>query len=505
MSDNPSNVLNLPQLESTSSATTLSAAITPPHSVEAEQGLLGAIIYNNQAYDDLGGRLMGEHFYVPFHVEVFNCIEKLISKGFEASPLTLREQLKSSPYASESDLFKHFTQMLENAQYTQDVVALADVIHAHYLQRQLLRIGTELQRNATAASADHMLTEETLEHASGELFKLAESGASSNTVQTLRSPLQMVIERAEAARKKGTAGIPTMLKDVDDKMGGLQNSDLIILAARPSMGKTAFALNIAFNVANLKNPNHKPVGVFSLEMSADQLASRMLSSQSHINSTALMNGQLTDADFGRLIPIVDQLADLPLYIDDTPGLSITALRARARKMKRQYDIGLIIVDYLQLLRGSSKAAGENRVQEISEISMTLKQIARELNVPVIALSQLSRAVEQRDNKRPQLSDLRESGSIEQDADIVMFLYREEYYIEKQLGLVESNQQDMNETDAIGDSKEDKEMAKLKERLQKVRGKTELLISKNRKGATGGVPLTFTPETTQFSNYAPNDY
>lgn len=483
------------------------AEITYPHSVEAEQGLLGALLYNNTGYDDLGGRLLPEHFYVPFHAEVFSQMERLINKGFEASPLTLREQMKNAPFAEETDLFRHFTQMLENAQYTQDVIALSEVIHAHYLQRQLLKVGIEIQRDAAEAGADHAKTEETLEAASGELFRLAESGASSTTVQTLKNPLQQVIERAEAARTQGTSGVPTQFIDLDDKLGGFQNSDLVILAARPSMGKTAFALNMAYNIASRKQrdlPGGKAVGFFSLEMSSDQLAARMLSTASGINSISLSNGTLSDADFGRLIPAVDTLSELPLYLDDTPGLAITALRARARKMKRQYDIGVLFVDYLQLLHGSTKASKDNRVQEVSEISMTLKSIARELNIPVIALSQLSRAVEQRDNKRPQLSDLRESGSIEQDADIVMFLYREEYYLEKQLGLQDrnpTNTDDIGDAAELSDSKEEKEMAKIQERLQKVRGTVELLISKNRKGATGGVALTFTAETTTFSNHS----
>ncbi len=473
-----------------------------PHSIEAEQALLGAILYNNKSMDDLQGTLQESHFYVPFHSEVFAIMERLINKGFEASPITLREQMKKTEYAEEVDLFQHLTSMLENAQYNQDVEALAEVIHSTYLQRQLIAIGGDMQKTAHDA-VDMESAQDSLEQASTELFTLAETGTSNNTVQTLHRPLQTVIENAEAAKARdGTVGVSSGLTDLDHLLGGFQNSDLIILAARPSMGKTAMALNLAYNASRATRgdgTNGASVGVFSLEMSADQLASRLLSGAAHVNSTSLIRGDLKDEEFGRLVAAANDLADLPLYIDDTPGLSITALRARARRMKRQYNIGLLVVDYLQLLQANVKG-NDNRVQEISQISMGLKNVARELNIPVIALSQLSRAVEQRDNKRPMLSDLRESGSIEQDADIVMFLFREEYYLEKQMGLAEVFEGNEGEIDISG--AEGKKLHEMRERLKNVKGKTEVLISKNRKGATGTIALQFTPETTTFSNYSP---
>ncbi|MDD9912420.1 MAG: replicative DNA helicase [Alphaproteobacteria bacterium] len=469
----------------------------PPHSVEAEQAMLGAILYDNQRLDDLQGRVQPDHFYVPFHADVFRTMERIINKGFEASPLTLREQMKQSDYASEVDLFQHLTQMLENAQYNQDVMALSEIIITHFLQRQLMVIGGDMQRKA-ATAVDNEGTHETLEKASTELFTLAETGSSNTTIQTLGNPLKIVIERAEAAKhQNGITGVSSGFMDLDDKLGGFHNSDLVILAARPSMGKTAMALNLAYNACQKAQT---PVGVFSLEMSADQLAARFLCSAANIDSNKLMNGQLQEDEFGRIVAASNMLADLPLYVDDTPGLSITALRARARRMKRQYNIGMLLVDYLQLLHGSSRSSSENRVQEISEISMGLKSIARELNVPVIALSQLSRAVENRENKRPQLSDLRESGSIEQDADVVLFLFREDYYLEKQLGAVEvgTGEDTMVENASDGD----KDMIRIQERLKHVRGKAEVLISKNRKGATGAIALSFHGPTTTFHNYAP---
>jgi len=464
----------------------------PPHNIEAEQALLGAMMYNNKSYDELGGTIQAQHFYVPFHGEVFEAMETLINRGREASPITLRQVLKSAAFDTEADLLSHLTTMLENADYVEDMKTLAEVVHTTYVQRQLLALGQNVSRNASAA---HSMpeTQEVVEEASGELFALGETGASSNTVRNLRAPLQEVIARAEEARKNssGITGVATQMTDLDNLIGGLQKSDLVILAARPSMGKTAFAVNVAYNAARVfsKNgANGAGVGVFSMEMGADQLAARILSSAASINSQHLATGKMSDADFGRLVAVSGELADLPIYIDDTPALSINAVRSRARRMKRQYGIGMLVVDYLQLMQGSSAASKNNRVQEISEISQGLKTIARELNIPVMALSQLSRAVENRDNKRPQLSDLRESGSIEQDADIVMFLYREDYYLDKQLGLG---------AEEGGDEK----LQQMADRLESVRGKTEVLVSKNRKGATGTIALSFQPETTTFHNYA----
>jgi replicative DNA helicase len=459
------------------------------------------MMYNNAALDELQGRIQPAHFYVPFHAQLFETMEKIINKGYEANPITVRENLKHTPFAQETDLFDHLTRMLENAQHSQDVLALAELIHTHYLRRQLMQIGADMQRTA-AQAVDMDATQATLEDSSSNLFTLAETGAASTTVQTLKTPMKNVISNAEEAKARGgkVIGVPSGFDDLDTKLGGFQKSDLIILAARPSMGKTALALNIATHVAKMAHQQRQgvPVGLFSLEMSADQLATRVLCSLTGINSTSLLNGHMSESEYGRLVAVSNELADYPLYIDDTPQLTISALRSRARRMKRQYDIGLLVVDYLQLMRAHVKGM-DNRVQEISEISMGLKAIARELNVPVIALSQLSRAVEQRDNKRPQLSDLRESGSIEQDADIVMFLYREEYYIEKQLGLVDVNENDDTVPELADD--EEKKMQKLKERLSKVRGKTEVLISKNRKGATGGIALHFQPEITTFHGYS----
>lgn len=472
----------------------LPGSLPVPHSVAAEQALLGLLMVNNRQFDDLGGSLIAAHFYVPLHAAIFEALEKLIGRGREANPITIRELLRGSPYDDEQTLLSNLSSIFENAALGQDVKSLAEIIHTTYLQRQLMGLGDALRQQASTAHKPEEATQ-VLDAVSGELFKLAETGRGTTTTQNLRDPLIQVIKRAEEARKMGTGltGITSGFVDFDNLLGGMQKSDLIILAARPSMGKTSFAVNIAQNAATALlhgGAGGAAVGVFSLEMSADQLAGRILSSCANIPANQLASGHLSDGDFRRLAEVSGQLAELPLYIDDTPQLSINALRARARRMKRQYGIGLLVVDYLQLMTGSRGGREENRVQEVSEISQGLKTIARELNIPVIALSQLSRAVEGRDNKRPQLSDLRESGSIEQDADLVVFLYREEYYLSRQLGAEEAM--------------DDKTQA-MREKLEQSKGKCEVLISKNRKGPTGVVTLLFHGETTTFHNYQPTQY
>ena len=487
------SVLAFPTPEG-SSAVALPGNVPPPHSVAAEQALLGLLMVNNRQLDDLGGSLIPAQFYVPLHAAIFEAIEKLVGRGREANPITVRELLRGTPFDDDQSLMPHLTGMFENAALGQDVKSLAEIIHTTYLQRQLMGLGDALRVQAATAHKTEEATQ-VLDAVSGELFKLAETGRGTVTTRNLRDPLIEVIKRAEEARKSGTGltGVTSGFTDFDNLLGGLQKSDLIILAARPSMGKTSFAINVAQNAAMAKlrdGNNGCAVGVFSLEMSADQIAARMLSSAANISAQQLSNGHLSDADFRRLAEASGHLAELPFFIDDTPQLSINALRARARRMKRQYGIGLLIVDYLQLMVGSKSSSADNRVQEVSEISQGLKTVARELNIPVIALSQLSRAVEGRDNKRPQLSDLRESGSIEQDADLVVFLYREEYYLSRQLG---------------ADEAMDDKTQKLREQLEQSKGKCEVLISKNRKGPTGVVTLLFHGETTTFHNYQPTNY
>lgn len=460
-----------------------------PHSREVEEALIGLLMLDNAYYEEIEDAVHPEHFYVKFYGEIFRNIIILLEKSFEASPINLMETMKATD--TEGDLKEHLVTIMENASLANDVKKLAETIKHYYTQRQLMEIGS---RTANAARDIVVGDQEeeiqsVINEAEGELFKLAESGEGQKAVVDMRTPLKNVILQAEEAKKnRGTlSGITTGLTDIDKKLGGFQRSDLVILAARPSMGKTAFSLNIAQNAATaLMNgkPGGAAVAVFSMEMSAEQLVSRILSGASQVNSHDLQSGNLNDEDFGRLVAVSNTLSDLKIFIDDTPQVPISTLRSRCRRLKRQHDIDMIVVDYLQLMRGSSARASQNRVLEISEISMGLKGLARELNVPVIALSQLSRGVESRDNKRPMLSDLRESGSIEQDADVVMFLYREDYYLEKAMGVSPTPEQ--------------------LEELEKIKGVTELLISKNRKGATTTVRLAFDGPTTTFKDYVSAD-
>jgi replicative DNA helicase len=470
----------------------------PPHSIDAEQALLGAVMVNNKLYDRLEGALLADHFYVPLHAAVFDAMDSLIGRqGREANPISVRERLRGTPFDGDNHLFPHLSTMFERAGQSSDVQTLAEVIINAYRQRKLMGLGDSLKAQASAAVGSPEV-KQVIESAEGVLFELDAEAGGKKEVRGLRHHIIAVIKGAEAAKKLGTGmtGVSSGLADLDRLLGGLQRSDLIILGARPSMGKTSLIINIAQAAAERKKngeANGAAVGVFSLEMSAEQLTQRILSSAAGIPANRISNGQFGEGEFQRMAAAVNELADLPLYIDDTPGLSINAMRSRARRMKRQFNIGLLVVDYLQLMTAPLKG-DQNRVQEISAISQGLKQIARELDIPVIAASQLSRQLENRDNKRPQLSDLRESGSIEQDADLVWFLYREEYYLSKQLGAAD-------ETMAAND-KERQALAEAKDRLDRVRGITELLVSKNRKGPTDTIRLLFKGETTTFMDYSP---
>ncbi|MBI1363038.1 MAG: replicative DNA helicase [Proteobacteria bacterium] len=454
-----------------------------PFSQDAEQALLGALLLNNTLYYEIEGFLRADHFYVGVHGRIFEAMSKLVERDQVADPVSLTDFFGSSDWFKEVGGRTFLEQLNENASTIINIKTYAGIIYNHFLSRQVIDIGSGMVNTAMDVE-NRRPPAEVIEEAESALFKLAEQGSSKSAYQNLKNPLKGVIERIEAARASGgqVTGVPTGFYGIDSTLGGWQNSDLVILAARPSMGKTAFALNVALNAAKSKMNGEKGavgVGFFSLEMSAEQLASRLLSSESGISSQDISRGDIHGENFQHLVMATDTLSQLDLYIDDTPALGIGAMRSRARRMKRNHNVGLIIVDYLQLMKGSAKNDA-NRVQEISEISQGLKSIARELNVPVIALSQLSRAVESRENKRPMLSDLRESGSIEQDADVVMFLYREIYYKEKALGAAPTPEQTAE--------------------LDSIRNLAELLISKNRKGPTTAIQLVFDGPTTTFKNY-----
>lgn len=466
-----------------------------PHSAQAEQALLGAIMVNNRFYDALAGRLRPDHFYVPLHTAVFEAIETIINtRGSEANPITINQRLKGTAFEADSQLFPHLTAMFENATLSGDANSLADVIITTFRQRQLMGLAESVHTQARTASNPEDV-DAMIEAVSSEAFRLSEVGTQTSSGD-MRQNLIEVIKQAEAAQRSGTGvtGISSGFIDLDALLSGFQNSDLIIVGARPSMGKTSLLLNIAQAVATRatrQEPNSCPVGVFSLEMSATQLTQRLVANAANVCASKLSNGQLSDQDMMRVVTAATHLKDLPLIIDDTPALTIAALRSRAREMKRRHGIGLIIVDYLQLMMSPIKG-DYNRVQEITQISRGLKTVARELDVPVIVASQLSRQVESRDNKRPLLSDLRESGSIEQDADVVMMLYRDDYYLKTQLGAAE---------EGITSDADRKRITDAKQRLEASRGITEIIVAKNRKGPTDTVKLLFDGATTTFKSFS----
>lgn len=469
-----------------------------PHNIEAEQALLGAILVNNEALDRVSDFLKAQHFYDPLHAEIYETATKLIQGGKQATPVTLKTFFEnSSPIAQNltvpqylGRLAAHATTIINAHDYGQTIYDLA-------IRRNLIVIGEDLVNTAFDSPVDHP-PEDQIQEAESRLYALAENGKYGQGFLSFSTALTHAIEMANSAYERDghLSGLSTGLTDLDSKLGGLQSSDLIVLAGRPSMGKTALATNIAYNIAKAyttekqangseKVVNGAIVGFFSLEMSAEQLATRILSEQTEIASEKIRRGMINQNEFSKLVLVSQEMSRIPLYIDQTGGITVAQLAARARRLKRQRGLGLLVIDYLQLIAASSKMFNGSRVQEITEITTGLKALAKELQVPIIALSQLSRAVEQRDDKRPQLSDLRESGSIEQDADVVMFVFREEYYVERRKP---------SDTDVEGTIKWQQEMAQ-------VHGRAEVIIGKQRHGPTGTVNLLFESQFTRFSNLA----
>lgn len=474
---------------------------SPPSNIEAEQALLGAILVNNDCYHQLSGFLEALHFYDPVHARIYEAISKLVQRGLLASPVTLKNYFERDEGLAEIGGTQYLARLAGSATTIINAEYYGRIIQDLAVRRGLIKLGEDVVNRSYDAPIEVSAASQ-IEEAESHLFNMAERGRYEGGLQPFRTAITQSIDVAAKAyeRDGGLSGLATKFIDLDRLMGGMHNSDLIILAGRPSMGKTALATNIAFNAAKelmiekslsqTQNPENARAGVvafFSLEMSSEQLATRILSEQSGITSEKIRRGQIDDAEFRRLVTVSQELQDLPLYIDDTGALQISALTARARRIKRLQGLRLIVVDYLQLVRGSSSSM-ENRVQEISSITQGLKAMAKELNVPVLALSQLSRQVEQREDKRPQLSDLRESGSIEQDADVVMFVFREEYYVQK------------------AEPREDKpEYAKWVEEMEKVHSLAEIIIGKQRHGPTGTIRLAFRSELTKFDNLAKEGY
>ena len=475
-----------------------------PANIEAEAAFLGAVLIDNRVVEELTKPLFPTHFFEPVHGRIYERILQLLDRKAVVTPVTLKPYFESDEALKGLGGTAYLARLTADGQGLLAPRVLAEQIYDLALLRELVKVGRDLVQGAmdTSESVEPL---EQIQSAEAALYKVADGAGSNNEAKSFGEATRVAIAGIEKAFNSGghVSGKTTGLDSVNQRIGGLHDSDLIILAGRPGMGKTSLATNIAFNAADrlltdqaLGIPPEKSIGAatafFSLEMSADQLATRILAEQSGISSSALRMGKISREDFQSLSFASQRLAQLPLYIDDTPALTIAGLRARARRLKRRFDIGLVVVDYLQLLQGSGKG-NDNRVNEISEISRGLKTLAKELSLPVIALSQLSRAVEQREDKRPLLSDLRESGSIEQDADMVWFVYRPDYYLR------EPEQPKPTDAQPIHDAH-----AKWAEEMERIHGLAELVIAKQRHGSTGIVRMRFEAKITKFSDLAPEE-
>lgn len=461
---------------------------TLPCNIQAEQMLLGAILINPDLLNQVNEFLRVRHFFDQLHQNIYDAIEVLTEKGLTATPVTLKSMLDRNSIFQEAGNIEYLHKIATLAMMVINAKDYARLIYELALKRNLITIGEEVVNTAYDSTIKDSATEQ-IEHAEGQLYNLASEGLNEKSFIKFSLPIAEVLKSVNRAMKSPShvVGIPSGLIDLDTKLLGFHNSDLVIIAGRPSMGKTAFAINLAINTAKMLKAKHQdtdniPVaGFFSLEMSSEQLASRVLSIYTELDSTSLRSGKINEENYNKLCQAAAELSELPFFIDDTPALSIAAIRARARRLKRKHNLGILFIDYLQLLKGVNKH--DNRVLEITEITQGLKAIAKELNIPVIALSQLSRAVEQRSDNKPMLSDLRESGSIEQDADIVMFLYREEYYL--------SRMEPPPGTD---------KHAEWQTKLEQVRNLTDILIAKHRNGAIGNVRVYYDSQYSKFSNY-----
>lgn len=477
------------------------SAVVPPNNVAAEAAVLGAILFDNNAFQRVADILRPTDFYAPAHQEVFDTAQDMIQQGRVADGVTLREHFEKHDQLSQIGGASYLAELLDSAAFGPEISDYARMIRDLAVRRELINLGATMQSKAMTPEEGEDGSRQ-IEIAERNLFDLAERGSTGRGFTSFGEAIIESLQMAEAAfqREGKIAGIATGLDDLDHKLGGMHRSDLIILAGRPSMGKTSLATNIAYNAAaacrretledgSKKTVNGAVVGFFSLEMSAEQLATRILAERTGIMSHRIRQGDLDKQDFEKLREATEELQNLPLHIDDQGGLSISQVAARARRLQRSVGLDLVVLDYLQLLVGSGKNSG-NRVQEITEISMGLKTLAKELNVPVLALSQLSRQVEQREDKRPQLSDLRESGSIEQDADVVAFVYRESYYLERT-----EPQNDPNDPNSA------EKWQRWRDQMDNVYGTAEVVIGKQRHGPIGKVVLSFDANVTRFGNLA----
>ena len=457
-----------------------------PNNIEAEQAVLGSILLTNEIFDEINTIISNKNFYDPMHQKIFAAIEYLIFKGMLANPITLKNYFENEK--DEINVPEYLVKVTKFSTSTRQAIEYSKIIYDMFVRRELIKIS---ENTIDSAKLNDLNTngQTIIENSEKSLFDLAEKGSFNSSLIKFDEAMKLTIEMASNAYKndEGIVGVPTGLTDLDDRLGGLHKSDLVIIAGRPSMGKTALATNIAFNAAKKIQDSAKKscIAFFSLEMSSEQLSTRILAEQSRIKSNDIRRGKISDEQFDKFIETSKNISELPLFIDETPAISIAALSNRARRIKRIHGLEMVVVDYIQLMRATFNNK-DGRVQEISEITQGLKALAKELSVPVLALSQLSRAVEQRDDKKPQLSDLRESGSIEQDADVVMFVYREAYYLER---------------------KEPRpatvEHAEWQAKMNEVSNLAEIIIGKQRHGPTGNIRLEFEPMFTKFRDIQNN--
>ena len=453
-----------------------------PNNVEAEQSVIGSILVTNEIFDEINTIISNINFYDPMHQKIFNAIESMIYKGMLANPITLKSYFENEK--DELNIPEYLVKITKFSTSVRQSIEYSKIIYDMFVRRELIKISEQIIDSAKENDLESN-GQSIIENSEKLLYDLAEKGSFNSSLVKFDDAMKQTIEMASAAYKNegGIVGVPTGLRDLDDKLGGLHQSDLVIIAGRPSMGKTSLATNIAFNAARnvLNNGSKSSVAFFSLEMSSEQLSTRIISEQARIGSNDIRRGRISDEQFDQFLETSKNISELPLFIDETPAISIAAMSNRARRIKRLYGLDLIVVDYIQLMKGSFNNK-DGRVQEISQITQGLKAIAKELGVPVLALSQLSRQVEQRDDHKPQLSDLRESGSIEQDADVVMFVYREGYYLQRK---------EPREATV--------EHAEWQAKMNEVAHLAEIIIGKQRHGPIGKVTLEFEERFTKFKD------
>ena len=453
-----------------------------PNNIDAEQAVIGSILVSNDIFDEISTIISSINFYDPMHQKIFEAIESLVYKGMLANPITLKNYFEDEK--DDLNVPEYLVKITKFSTSVRQAIEYSKIVYDMFVRRELIKISEQTIDSAKLSELDTS-GQTIIENSERLLFDLAEKGSFNSSLVKFDEAMKQTIEMASAAYKneEGIVGVPTGLRDLDDKLGGLHQSDLIIIAGRPSMGKTSLATNIAFNAAQKLQESGKKssIAFFSLEMSSEQLSTRIISEQARISSNDIRRGRISDEQFDKFIETSKNISELPLYIDETPAISIAAMSNRARRIKRLFGLDMIVVDYIQLMRGTTFNK-DGRVQEISQITQGLKAIAKELAVPVVALSQLSRQVEQRDDHKPQLSDLRESGSIEQDADVVMFVYREGYYLQRK---------EPREATV--------EHAEWQAKMNEVAHLAEIIIGKQRHGPIGKVTLEFEERFTKFKD------